>query len=162
MKSTNFFAKISTANDYSRAEVMKFCSVNTENDIDAVNTGPAFEVERVLRHLKNTAPGNENISTWLFKSCSCELAEIVAHIMYSSLCFGHVPSCWRTSIVTPILKVFNPNSLTDFRPILLTPILSRVAEKLLVLKWIKPALCHSEGASNYKITDDAQVNAPKE
>jgi hypothetical protein len=121
---------------------MKFCSVNTENDIEAVNTRriSAFEVERVLRHLKNTAPGNDNIPAWLFKSCSCELAEIVAHLMNSSLCSGHVPSSWRTSVVTPIPKVFNPNSLTDFRPISVTPILSRVAEKLLVQKWIKPAL----------------------
>jgi hypothetical protein len=121
---------------------MKFCSVNTENDIEAVNTRciSVFEVERVLRHLKNTAPGNDNIPAWLFKSCSCELAEIVAHLMNSSLCSGHVPSSWRTSVVTPIPKVFNPNSLTDFRPISVTPILSRVAEKLFVHKWIKPAL----------------------
>lgn len=137
-----FFAKISTGTDYNRAEVTKLCCVSTVNDIEAVDAGriSAFEVERVLRHLKNTSSGSDNIPAWLFKSCSCELAEVVAHIMNNSLLFGHVPTSWRTSIVTPIPKVSNPNSLTDFRPISVTPILSRVAEKLFVQKWIKPVL----------------------
>jgi hypothetical protein len=138
----HFFARISTATDYSRAEVTKLYSVNTENDVEAVNARriSAFEVERMLRHLKNTAPGNDNIPAWLYRSCSYELADIVANIFNSTLCFGQVPSSWRTSIVTPIPKVSNPITLTDFRPISVTPILSRVAEKLLVQKWIKPAL----------------------
>jgi hypothetical protein len=76
----------------------------------------------------------------VFKSCSSELAEVVAHIINSSFSSGVIPSSWRTSIITPILKVSNPNNLADFRPISVTPILSRLTEKLLVQKWLKPAL----------------------
>jgi hypothetical protein len=99
-----------------------------------------YEAERLLRHLKNTAPGNDNIPVWVFKSCSLELAEVLAHIINSSFSSGVIPSSWRTSIITPISKVSNPNNLTDFRPISVTPILSRLTEKLLVQKWLKPAL----------------------
>jgi hypothetical protein len=137
-----FFAKISTANDYSRSEVMNLCCANTVRDNEEISARQisVYEVERLLRHLKNTAPGNDDIPVWVFKSCSIELAEVVAHIINNSFSSGVIPSSWRTSIITPIPKVSNPNNLTNFRPISVTPILSRLTEKLLVQKWLKPAL----------------------
>jgi hypothetical protein len=114
---------------------MNVRSANTVSNTDELNTKvSAYEAERVLRYLKNTAPGCDNIPAWLLKSCSVELTGIVAHIINSTFCSGHLPFSWRTSTVTPIPKVSNPNSLTDFRPISVTPILSRVAEKLLIQK----------------------------
>jgi hypothetical protein len=135
-----FFAKISTAQDYSRSEVMNLRSENSEYDIADINANKIadYEVERMLRLLKNTAPGNDDIPCWVFKSCSYELAGMVADIINSSFLAGVVPSSWLTSIVTPIPKVSNPKDLSDYRPISVTPILSRLTEKLLVQRWLKP------------------------
>ena len=47
-----------------------------------------------------------------------------------------VPLLWLTAIVTPVHKVSHPTSLSDFRPLSVTPILSRVAE--IVKHWIRP------------------------
>ena len=51
-----------------------------------------------------------------------------------------VPVSWLSAIVTPVTKVPQPQQLSDFRPILVTPIISRVAEKLIVTRWLRPAI----------------------
>jgi hypothetical protein len=61
---------------------------------------------------------------WLFKLCSCEVAEIVEHILSCSFAGGVVPDQWLTAVVTPVPKVYYPSSLNYFRPISVTPILS--------------------------------------
>ena len=42
----------------------------------------------------------------------------------------------------PVPKLPKPVSLADFRPISVTPILSRLAEKLIVQKWLLPVINH--------------------
>jgi hypothetical protein len=70
--------------------------------------------------------------------CSYELAGIIAFIINYSFRSGTVPSNWLTAIVTTVLKVSKTFSLSKFRPISVTLILSRIAEKLLVAYWIRP------------------------
>ena len=71
--------------------------------------------------------------------CSYELAGIIAFIINYTFRSGTVPSNWLTAIVTPVPKVSIPQHISDFRPISVTPILSRITEKLLVRHWIRPA-----------------------
>jgi len=47
---------------------------------------------------------------------------------------------WLTAVVTPVPKIPHPTGLTDYRPISVTPILSRVAEKIVVRQWLRPAI----------------------
>ena len=72
------------------------------------------------------------------RQCSYELAGIIAHIFNSSFCAGVVLEQWKIS--TPVAKVPKPSCLTHYRPISVTPILSRLAEKLVVRKWFFPAI----------------------
>ena len=99
-----------------------------------------YAIEEILRNVKNTAPGCDSVPTWLFRSCSYELAEPIAHIYNCSIQYGVVPSTWRTAIVTPVPKVTCPASLSDYRPISVTPLLSRIAEKFVVRRYIRPAI----------------------
>jgi hypothetical protein len=94
----------------------------------------------MLRKVSKTAPGRDNIPHWLFSRCSYELAEIVAHIYNCTLSTGVVPSQWLTAVITPVPKNSNPSTLSDFRPISVTPILSRTLEKLIVGRWLRPAI----------------------
>ena len=84
--------------------------------------------------MAKTAPGKDNIPHWVFSkfTCSYELADVVAHIYNSSLRTGIVPLQWLTAVITPVPKIPNPGTLSDFRPISVTPILSRIIEKLVV------------------------------
>ena len=53
---------------------------------------------------------------------------------------GVVPLSWLTAIITPVPKVPKPAALSEYRPISVTPLLSRLAEKLVVSRWLVPAL----------------------
>ena len=45
---------------------------------------------------------------------------------------GIIPHQWKIANIVPIPKIPNPSSLTDFRPISLTPIISRLLERTVV------------------------------
>jgi hypothetical protein len=62
------------------------------------------------------------------------VADIVSHIFNCSVTSGIVPSQWRTTILTPVPKIPRPLSLSNLRPISVTPILFLLAEKLIVNK----------------------------
>jgi len=53
---------------------------------------------------------------------------------------GTVPKQWLNAIVTPVPKVANPDSIADYRPISVTPLLSTLAEKLVVRRWLYPTI----------------------
>ena len=74
------------------------------------------------------------------KNCSYEIVEIITHILILSFCSGSIPNQWRSALVTLIHKVPKPVDFSDYRPISVTPLLSRVAEKLLVANWLRPAI----------------------
>jgi hypothetical protein len=94
----------------------------------------------MLSTLKRTSPGPSSVPNWVLKQCSFELAEPVCNILNKSLSTGKLPAQWLASIVTPIPKVPHPKTLSDFRPISVTPNLCRLAEKLVVSQWLRPAI----------------------
>jgi len=97
-------------------------------------------LKKSLRHIKYTSPGTDNIQSWFFKNCSYEIAEIITHILNLSLCSGSIPHQCRSALVTLIPKVPKPIAISDYRPISVTPLLSRVAEELLVANWLRAAI----------------------
>jgi len=74
------------------------------------------------------------------KTCSYELAYIVTCILNYSFVTGCVSSPWLNTLVTPVPKVSMPTRMSDFRPISVTPHLSRIAEKMLVRRWLFPSI----------------------
>lgn len=85
--------------------------------------------------MKASSPGLDNISHWFFRTCSFEIAETVTDILNLSFACGTVPKQWSSAVVTPVPKVAKPETLSDYRPISVTPLLSRLAEKLVVCRW---------------------------
>ena len=53
---------------------------------------------------------------------------------------GTDPLQWQCAIVTPVPKVSRPTSLADYRSISITPLLSRLLEKLVVQNWLLTAI----------------------
>jgi len=77
----------------------------------------SIEVEQLLSKIMLTAAGCDGLPTWLLRSCSYELAEIVAHILNCSFSTGKVPSYWLNALVTPVPKVSAPIVFSNFWPI---------------------------------------------
>ena len=116
---------------------------------DGVHLLCAYEVEPMLKKVKKTSPGRDQIPYWVFNQCSVELADIVAHIYNLSLTTGTVPSQWLGAVITPVPKICNPQSLSDFRPISVTPILSRILEKYVASRWLRPAISVEQLADQF-------------
>jgi len=62
------------------------------------------------------------------------------HILNLSFDSGTAPKQWLNAIVTPVPKVPKPDSITEYRPISVTPLLCRLYEKLVVRRWLYPAI----------------------
>ena len=97
-----------------------------------------YVVEYLLRKVKSTAPGLDSVPYWVFKTCSFELSEVICHLFSASLYDGVLPAQWKKAIVTPIPKIPKPVLITDYRPISVTSLLSRILEKFVVKNFIQP------------------------
>ena len=66
-----------------------------------------------------------------------------------SIDLGVVPSAWRTAAITPVPKCMPINGLGDLRPISVTPVLSRMLERLVVRDHISPTIPPGELFDQY-------------
>ena len=57
-----------------------------------------------------------------------------------SVSHGVVPAAWRTVVITPVPKCTPVSGVNDLRPISVTPILSRMVERLIVKDHIFSAI----------------------
>lgn len=76
------------------------------------------------------ATGTDGIPARLLKACSCVFLSPIVSIMNSCLARCKVPSVWKQANVFPLQKSSHDNSLTNFRPISVLPILSKILERL--------------------------------
>lgn len=99
-----------------------------------------MSVFRALDSLKATSAGLDGIPSWFLKSAAPFLAEPLTFLLQLSLTEMYVPTQWKTSLIVPVPKLPQPKLPSDFRPISLTPILSRVTEKMIVQRYFYPLL----------------------
>ena len=81
------------------------------------------------------ASGPDNVPSRILKEFAYVLAEPITTIFNESLSTGIVPRIWKESNIIPILKIQQPTSEGDTRPISLTPCLSKVLENF-VVSWL--------------------------
>jgi hypothetical protein len=114
-------------------------STGDQTSMTQFNLQP-YEIEPLLHKIKSSAPGMDGIPSIVFRYCSYELANIITHLINQSLRSGIVPASWLNSIITPIPKIQKPVSCADIRPISITPLLSRLTERIVVNRYIRPSL----------------------
>jgi len=51
-----------------------------------------------------------------------------------------VPLQWKQARICPVLKILNPMQVSDFQPISVTAVLSRVTERIIVRDYMYPAV----------------------
>lgn len=76
------------------------------------------------------APGPDNIPGWVLRDCADQLTCVLTDIFNTSLHQAKVPSCFKTTSIIPVLKKSQITSLSDSRPIALTPIMVKCFERL--------------------------------
>ena len=101
------------------------------------------EVTTLLEELDGSkAPGPDNIPTVVLKRCASALAPSITALFNCSFANGHFVSAWKTANICPVHKRENNADVTNYRPISLLPILSKIQEKC-VLKRLLPHICEA-------------------
>ena len=87
----------------------------------------------ILKFLKainiSKASGPDNISGRMLKSTAISIAPSITKIFNQSISTGTFPHAWKQSNVVPIPKSTNKGSPTNYRPISLLPVLSKLLER---------------------------------
>ena len=130
----DYFAKVSS--DASYKPPLK--KVTAETQIG--NEFSESEIFNLLDKVKPRAFGLDCLPYWFLKLAEPSIALPLAHLFNLSLKQSVVPSQWKISCITPVPKTSQPQTCQQFRPISVTPILSRIMEKTLVRRFLYPVL----------------------
>ncbi len=74
-----------------------------------------------------------------WKTCAAQLTDVLTDIFNTSLSQAVVPTCLKSTTITPVPKKSPVSCLNDYRPIALTPIMMKCFERLVMQK-IKTSL----------------------
>ena len=91
-----------------------------------------MQIFHLLDHLKPTSAGIDRFPSWFLKIAAPLLSRPLTTLFNLSVSWSVVPDQWKTSVITPVAEIPRPTTCADYRPISVSPILSRVLEKLVV------------------------------
>ena len=95
---------------------------------------------RILDSLKPTATGLDGLPAWFMRLGAPVFSRTLAELINLSIRTSTVPTQWKQARICPVPKTSNPKQLSDFRPISVTSVLSRITEKIIVRDFLYPAL----------------------
>ncbi|MEO0684074.1 MAG: hypothetical protein AAFY76_03245, partial [Cyanobacteria bacterium J06649_11] len=85
------------------------------------------EIRKAICGLRNDcSTGPDKIPAKYLKLCADEITSPLCHIINESIECQIFPSQWKLSKISPIPKISNPIEPSDYRPISILPILSKV------------------------------------
>ena len=118
------------------------------------------EIRLLFKRLNaKSASGPDNIASRVLKLCSDSLANVFTALIQWSFNEHYVPKLWKTSTIVPVPKKKSPTQLNDYRPVALTPIPMKCAERI-ALKHLRAQTAQHQDPLQFaysagRSTDDA-------
>ena len=129
----------------------QFNSVFTKPHSDKIVTNPSFfsmsnttdlyltdivlpekNIIDAIQELSPTsAAGPDGLPSSLLMNCSTELAPFLLLIFTHSLSSGVVPPSFKRAAITPVFKSGDRSVLSNYRPVSLTSVISKVLERII-------------------------------
>ena len=130
--------------------------LNDNNNLD-----PSFKfedvsvscVKKIIKSIKSKSAGVDDIGSSFVKLAADHLAKPLTHIINSSFKHRKFPERWKRAIVRPIPKTANPILPTDYRPISLLTVFSKITEKAAafqVIEYLHKKSLQDRNQSAYK------------
>ena len=89
-------------------------------------------IKNAIRSLKySNSPGPDGIPSSLLKQGGADIPLLHLKVFTLSLTSGVYPQIWKTSTIAPKRKRNNNNEISNFRPINITSVMSRLMEKVI-------------------------------
>ena len=90
------------------------------------------EIYALIQDLPATgSTGIDAISSKMLKFAACELVPIIAKLLNISIFLSSFPTRWKTVVVTPIYKKEQKAEISNYRPISILPLISKIFKRLL-------------------------------
>lgn len=102
-----------------------------DNSIFINETNPE-EIKLIINNLKNSSPGHDDIDIRILKNISAEITQPLTYLFNLSLNQGIFPDPLKVARVTPIYKADDPYIMSNYRPISVLPVFSKILEKLML------------------------------
>ena len=99
-----------------------------------------WQVFRALDTLHSTSTGLDNLPALFLRLGSPVFCKPLTHLYNLSLSTSFVPVQWKLAWIRPVPKVSTPTQHSDYRPISITPVLTRILEKMVVRQYMYPAI----------------------
>ena len=94
-----------------------YCSVN--------------EIEKLLKNLNAyKSPGPNSLSPRILRECASALSPSICALINKSFAVGQLPSKWKCADITPLFTKGSKNCRNNYRQILLTSIVCKLAEQI--------------------------------
>ena len=125
----NFFASVFTDEDCSTFQPSE--QQLTLNQLNQIEINES-DVVRVIDKLPvNKTPGPDKISPRIIREVKHQISKPLCILFNKSLTLGKVPSDWKCANVTPIFKKGDKSLPSNYRPISLTSIISKLLETII-------------------------------
>ncbi len=128
----NYFASVGPSLNEdlppSTRNVLEFMKPSLDCSI-FLNPVDEIEVQKIIKLLNNNSEFSHDIRVKFLKMGSTEVAKVLAHIINTILSTGIFPDSLKLAYVTPIFKNGERTFTSNYRPISVLPILSKVVEK---------------------------------
>ena len=87
--------------------------------------------------------GFGGITIKFIKTEPFSLGSLITHLVNFSIKSGSFPDLWKSAVVTPIQKTKESTELSNFRPIYVLPVLSKVLERVVYDQLLSYLLKHN-------------------
>ncbi|GFT92026.1 RNA-directed DNA polymerase from mobile element jockey [Trichonephila clavipes] len=108
---------------------------NTNNN-DLIPPTLPSEIIQIIKKIKiKKCPGRDGITNKMIKKLPKLTIFKITNIVNNMLTLRYFPKSWKTAVVVPILKPGKNSALAEsYRPISLLPVLSKLAEKIILAR----------------------------
>jgi hypothetical protein len=129
------------------------------------------DITKAITKITSQARGEDQIPGSFLKKLMHIITPILYNIFNFSLQYGRFPDLWKKALVRPLAKTSRPSSPSDYRPISLLCVLSKVLERIVydqVVEYLgqfnyfdplqsgfRP--CHSTTTALLRVTDDIRL-----
>ena len=105
-------------------------SFEPQGCLSSIELDPIAKYQALASLDQSKAMGHDNISPKVLKFCASALFEPVTYLFQLCLDVGQIPADWKLHVITPLFKSGDRSSISNYRPISLLCIISKVLEKL--------------------------------
>ena len=97
----------------------------------AVTPTDMLTLQRTMITMRNSSScGSDGLCIRVLKAAFPVIGVIILHIINACLAVSDFPSSWKHSIVHPIYTTGDPSDPSNFRPISIIPIISKIVERI--------------------------------